>query len=82
MLALLGSVPLLGVGVWGCSETMMQASVAAAYGAFLSALAIWGWAEITFLTGAITGPNGRACPPGVPEGERFWLAWGTNANHE
>ena len=82
MLALIGSVPLLALGIWGFFETRMDTSVLAAYGAFLSALAIWGWAEISFLTGAITGPNAEECPPDVGEGERFWLAWGTIAYHE
>ncbi|MEM6589909.1 MAG: putative photosynthetic complex assembly protein PuhE [Pseudomonadota bacterium] len=82
MAALLGTLPLLGVGIWGFSETLHLTSVWGAYGAFLSALAIWGWAEISFLTGAITGPNGRACPPDVAERDRFWLAWGTIAYHE
>ncbi|MEM7597703.1 MAG: putative photosynthetic complex assembly protein PuhE [Pseudomonadota bacterium] len=82
LMALIMSLPLLAAGVWGFSETLHMTGVWGAYGAFLAALAIWGWAEITFLTGAITGPNGQECPPGVPEAERFWLAWGTIAYHE
>jgi putative photosynthetic complex assembly protein 2 len=47
-----------------------------------SALAIWGWIELAFLTGLITGPNRAPARPGVPEWERFMRAWGTIAYHE
>ena len=45
-------------------------------------LAIWGWIELAFLTGAITGPNVYDCPDDTPEWERFIRAWGTIAYHE
>jgi putative photosynthetic complex assembly protein 2 len=48
---------------------------------FLAALALWGWIELAFLTGVITGPN-TAAARGVPEWERFMRAWGTVAYHE
>ena len=76
------SLPLLGAGLWGYVATLDATGHAAVYGAFLSALAIWGWIELAFLTGQITGPMARPCPPGVPEGERFIRAWGTIAYHE
>ena len=55
---------------------------AGAYLAFLSAMALWGWVELAFLAGIITGPNGHALPPATPEWERFIRAWGTIAYHE
>jgi len=76
------ALPILGLGVWGFLETLTHATPTAAYGAFLSALAIWGWVELSFLTGAITGPNLRDCPDDLPEWERFIRAWGTVAYHE
>lgn len=33
-----------------------QETVAAAYGAFVATLVIWGWHEASFLTGMVTGP--------------------------
>lgn len=82
MICLLSSLPLLALGLWGFQATLSMDSTLAAYGAFLAALAIWGWVELTFLTGMITGPNLRACPDGLPEWERFIRAWGTVAYHE
>jgi putative photosynthetic complex assembly protein 2 len=76
------TLPLLAAGLWGYHATLGGTEPAAVYGAFLSALAIWGWVELAFLTGQITGPMARPCPPGVGEGERFLRAWGTIAYHE
>ncbi|MFP4327342.1 MAG: putative photosynthetic complex assembly protein PuhE [Paracoccaceae bacterium] len=80
--ATLLTLPLLGAGLWGYVTTLPMQGHVAVYGGFLSALAIWGWIELAFLTGQITGPMARPCPPGVPEGERFIRAWGTIAYHE
>ncbi len=79
--ALLG-LPLFGLGLYGFWVTLGDTSVAGIYLAFLSALAVWGWVELAFLTGIVAGPNRHPCPRGVPEWERFIRAWGTIAYHE
>ena len=76
------ALPFLGLGIWGFVTTLNVSTVTAGYGAFLSALAIWGWVELSFLTGAITGPNLRDCPDDLSEWDRFMRAWGTIAYHE
>ncbi|SDJ29183.1 putative photosynthetic complex assembly protein PuhE [Lutimaribacter saemankumensis] len=80
--AALAGLPLLGLGIWGYLVTLDGAGHAAAYHGFLAALAIWGWIELAFLTGLVTGPNLRPCPATLPEWERFLRAWGTVAYHE
>jgi putative photosynthetic complex assembly protein 2 len=40
-------------------------SAAGAYIAFTCGLIAWGWIELGFLTGWITGPRREACPPGA-----------------
>lgn len=80
--AVLWNLPFLILGAVGFLDTLDQDSVAATYIAFLSALALWGWIELTFLTGMITGPVRSGSVPGVPEWERFIRAWGTIAYHE
>ena len=52
-------------------RTSQQTSLAGAYCAFTSALLIWGWHELTFLTGVITGPRRHALPPHVTGWPRF-----------
>jgi putative photosynthetic complex assembly protein 2 len=80
--AVLWNLPFLILGAVGFLDTLTQTSIAATYIAFLSALALWGWIELAFLTGVITGPVRQHLKPGVPEWERFIRAWGTIAYHE
>lgn len=76
------TTPLLLAGLWGFGATAQSHGIGAVYGAFLSALAVWGWVEIAFLTGVITGPNRAHLHPGVLGFERFMRAYGTIAYHE
>lgn len=78
----LGTLPLLGVGIWALGASLADPGIMGVYLAFLAALAIWGWIELAFLTGVIAGPNRRDCPAHLPEWERFIRAWGTLAYHE
>jgi putative photosynthetic complex assembly protein 2 len=80
--ATLWALPMLGLGLWGFFATLGDTSVAGACFAFLAALCIWGWIELTFLTGVITGPCTYDLPDGTAEWERFVRAWGTLAYHE
>jgi len=80
--ATLAALPLFGTGLYGFYATFHDTSVSGAYLAFLSAIAVWGWVELAFLTGIITGPNVYACPEKLPEWQRFIRAWGTIAYHE
>ncbi|MBB6227238.1 putative photosynthetic complex assembly protein 2 [Polymorphobacter multimanifer] len=54
----------------------------AAYVAFASALVLWGWHEMSFLMGFVTGPNRAPCPPDARGWRRFRLAAGTLIHHE
>ncbi len=76
------ALPVLAWGVFALWVSAPRGDVGAAYLSFLGALAVWGWVELAFLTGQITGPVTRPCPPGLPEWERFLRAWGTVAHHE
>lgn len=76
------TTPALLLGVFGYMQTLQSEGVADIYVAFVSILAIWGWIELTFLAGIVTGPNTSDCPRGLPEWERFIRAWGTLAYHE
>jgi putative photosynthetic complex assembly protein 2 len=78
----LATLPVAGLGAAGFLATLGSDGVGAAYGAFFAALAVWGWLELAFLTGIVTGPHARPARPGVPEWERFVRAWGTIAYHE
>lgn len=81
-LAVVFALPVLALGLAGHWITRDLTDTWAVYGAFVAALAIWGWIELAFLTGVITGPNRRPCPANVREWDRFLRAWGTVAHHE
>lgn len=52
------------------------------YVGFASAIAIWGWHEFAFLTGAILGPRRAPAPAGASEWRRFKAAVAALAWHE
>jgi putative photosynthetic complex assembly protein 2 len=58
------------------------ATPAAAFAAFAAAVALWGWHELSFLTGVVTGPSTAACPPGARGWARFRAAAATLMHHE
>ena len=47
--------------LYGLSNTAGKLNVVNAYCAFTCALLVWGWHELTFLTGWLTGPRQQAC---------------------
>ena len=55
----------------GLNHTASQTSAVGAYCAFTSALLVWGWHELTFLTGWLTGPRKAALDPGSSPNRRF-----------
>ena len=76
------SLPLFAGGVIGVNATLSDGSPQGVWFAFLSAMALWSWIELAFLSGIITGPNTRVCPPGLSARGRFRAAFGTVAWHE
>lgn len=64
------------------STTSQDTSQTAALLAFGQALLIWGWLEMGYLMGFVTGPSKRACPPEATGWTRFGLALQTSLYHE
>ena len=57
-------------------------SAATAYAAFTATIAVWGWLEISFLMGFVTGPRRHACPAGCDGLPHFGHALGAILYHE
>ncbi len=76
------SIPLLALGAAGVVISSTALTIENVYIAFLSALLIWGWIELAFLAGVITGPERRPCPPELSGVDRFQRAWHTVSHHE
>jgi len=71
-----------GGAIYAFVHSAWDLGPAGAYIAFLSALAIWGWIEMSFLMGFITGPRTAPCPDGAEGWHRFGLAMQTLLYHE
>jgi putative photosynthetic complex assembly protein 2 len=68
--------------VAGLAWSAGEANVIGAAVAFGCAILVWGWNEMGFLMGYITGPRPEPCPPQVTEGERFAYATMALLYHE
>lgn len=80
--ATLGGLPLLGIGAFLVTVSLNSHSTGGVYTAFAGALVIWGWIELAFLTGVVTGPMRDDALPGQRGWPRFQRAFGTVAWHE
>lgn len=73
---------LAGGAVWAVVATLGETTVTSAYVGFLGGLALWGWHELSFLTGYVSGPRRVACPAGARGPRRFLMATATLITHE
>jgi putative photosynthetic complex assembly protein 2 len=68
--------------LWALRATAHDDGAAAAYIAFGAAIMVWGWVELAFLLGLVTGPRTTACPPGARGWRRAALAFEAILWHE
>jgi len=68
--------------VYGLYRTSLHTTVAAAYAAFFFGLFAWGWQEISFYMGYVTGPRNQPCPEGCSGWKHFGHAIETSLWHE
>lgn len=76
------AIPFFALGVAGLVVSAASLSVINVYIAFISVLLVWGWIELAFLAGIVTGPERRPCPSGLVGWARFVRAWHTLSHHE
>jgi putative photosynthetic complex assembly protein 2 len=79
-LTVAGFFALAGIAV--IAVAARDASTFAAYAAFTATFLIWGWHEMSFLMGHITGPHRMGCPAGARGWTRFKLSAQTVIYHE
>ena len=80
--SMLGATVLLAASLWGIGRTSHDPTVAGAYWAFTCGLLAWGWQEISFYMGFVTGPRRDACPEGCAGWRHFGHAVQTSLYHE
>ena len=79
---LAGASAVAAVAVAALAWTRDVATPAGAFIAFTAAIAVWGWHELSFLTGFVTGASTSECPAGARGWRRFRLAAATLMHHE
>jgi putative photosynthetic complex assembly protein 2 len=72
----------LVLALYGVAALAQDTSTAGAYLGFLCGLAVWGWIELSFLTGILTGPRRAPCPPGIQGPRRVAAAVAAILWHE
>jgi putative photosynthetic complex assembly protein 2 len=77
-----GATVVSGFAMAGIMITAAETGEWAAYAAFVAALILWAWHEMSFLMGFVTGPNRAPCPPDARGWRRFRLAAATLIHHE
>lgn len=80
--SMLGATVLLAASMQGLVTSSAMTDVPGAYLAFTSALMIWGWLEMAFLMGFVTGPRKHACDAGCGGWRHFLHAIGAILYHE
>ena len=79
---MLGASLVLTASIAALVALRHDTSVSGAYLGFVAALGIWGWNEIAFLTGLITGPRRTACPPEARGWQRLSICAEMVIHHE
>jgi len=80
--SLLGATAVLIAALYGIGVTADDTSLSAAYCAFACGLLAWGWIELSFYTGYVTGPRTQPCPEGCRGWKHFGHAIMTSLWHE
>lgn len=76
------AIPALALGIAGLVISAASLTIANVYIAFVSVLLVWGWIELAFLMGIVTGPERGDCPDDLNGSARFMRAWSTLSYHE
>lgn len=78
----LGAIPFAILAVFAFVMASNDPGVIGAWAGFAAAIVIWGWHELSFLTGMVTGPRPHGCAPSASGWRRFAMAFGALAWHE
>ncbi len=80
--SMLGATVVLGGSLYGLAVSSADTSVTGAYIAFTCGLLAWGWQEISFYMGYVTGPRKQPCPEDCGGWRHFGHAIQTSLYHE
>ena len=72
----------LAGALWAIGASADDTSETGAYLAFTAAVAVWGWQEMSYYMGFVSGPKPAACAPSLRGLDRFLAALATSLWHE
>ena len=72
----------LALALVGLKTSANLSTVAGAYCGFTCAILVWGWQEIGFLFGYVTGPRREPCPEDCRGLQKMYFAFQTIQHHE
>ena len=77
-----GGTVVAGLSLWRLWAGNADVSPAGAYAAFTYGLLVWGWHEMSFFMGYVTGPRREACPASATGWRRFGYGVAACLYHE
>ncbi|WP_430910561.1 putative photosynthetic complex assembly protein PuhE [Methylobacterium sp. sgz302541] len=77
-----GATVVLGGAFWAVAASANDISETGAYTAFTAGILVWGWQEMSYYMGFVSGPRPVACAPGTRGGALFRAAVATSLWHE
>ncbi|MFQ3594931.1 MAG: putative photosynthetic complex assembly protein PuhE [Sphingomonadaceae bacterium] len=80
--AIVAAIPAAAAAFCAHLVAAHETGPAAAYLAFGAAIILWGWHEMSFLMGFVTGPNRADLQPGLRGWQRFRASAATLIHHE
>jgi putative photosynthetic complex assembly protein 2 len=80
--SMLGATGLLVVSLFGLATSSADTTVSGAYASFTYGMLVWGWQEVSFLMGPVTGPRNEPCPDGCSGWRHFGHAVQAILYHE
>ena len=80
--SMIGATIIFGLSLWGLKWSAEDASISGAYWAFTFGLLAWGWQEMSFYMGYVTGPRKAQCPENCRGLRHFGHAVQTSLWHE
>ena len=80
--SLVAGTGVLALALWAIGASAGNASEGGAYIGFTAGLLVWGWQEMSYYMGFVSGPRAIGCPPGTKGFARFRAAAATSLWHE
>lgn len=80
--SMIGATVIFAISLIGLERTASDATVAGAYWAFTFGLLAWGWQEMSFYMGYVTGSRKQPCPEDCRGWKHFGHAIQTSLYHE